>query len=526
MNYLNFDFKITPWQQTAGFEPANRNSEAANFQNYPSGGEINSLPENAQTGTSSYLLNGGYNGQVGLAKSFAVMPGDLVQIEAYAKYATPSSTPADYNNFVMSLLSAFNLSAPAPGEVGTASSAVSAFGNWEVGSNGNINQSDPVKVFVTIVLFDKDYNFLDAAYGASLSSGTLISKSYTVKEPGYAYLYVSNEHPALVDVYFDDVTMSHTPSAVIQVDDYYPFGLQFNSYQRENSTQQNYLFNSGSELESGLDLGWYNTIFRNYDPAIGRFIQVDPLADFMPGINPYHFAYDNPVMYSDPDGLAPMWWLKLRASVKQVWHNATGRGNQHAVIHGRNHGKPVEIGAKTQGRRPNPNLRQETLTSNKPKQKEDPKSDDKPEIPDRQKPPVVRDDKEDDYPEIDKKQIRPGSSVSVTKRIEFIGGEDNVANPTRAASQLDPLVQLLLQNPEIKAYIQGNVGDGVSPGGPVQLNGKLVPVKTLMNARAKAIYNFLLGQGVPAVQLQYGPGKINDGAHYDLTITVTNGKKP
>jgi hypothetical protein len=88
------------------------------------------------------------------------------------------------------------------------------------------------------------------------------------------------------------------------------------------------------------------------------------------------------------------------------------------------------------------------------------------------------------------------------------------------------LVELLLQNSEIKAYIQGNVGDGVSPDDPVQLNGNLVPVNTLMSARARAIYNFLKGKGVPAVQLQYGPGKINQGTHYDLTITVTNGKKP
>jgi hypothetical protein len=54
----------------------------------------------------------------------------------------------------------------------------------------------------------------------------------------------------------------------------------------------------------------------------------------------------------------------------------------------------------------------------------------------------------------------------------------------------------------------------------------LVSVKTLMSARAKATYNFLPGKGVSAAQLQYGPGKINQGAHYDLTITVTNDKKP
>lgn len=93
------------------------------------------------------------------------------------------------------------------------------------------------------------------------------------------YIYLSNENETPVEVYFDDFRVEHLKSPVVQMDDYYPFGLTFNSYPRGNSTQQNYLFNGGSELQRSLDLRWYQTLLRT-DPAIGRFMQIDPLEAF------------------------------------------------------------------------------------------------------------------------------------------------------------------------------------------------------------------------------------------------------
>jgi RHS repeat-associated protein len=51
--------------------------------------------------------------------------------------------------------------------------------------------------------------------------------------------------------------------------------------------------------ELGLDLA----AFRSYDPAIGRWLQVDPLAEIMPSMTPYRFGFNNPVLWSDPLGL-------------------------------------------------------------------------------------------------------------------------------------------------------------------------------------------------------------------------------
>ena len=59
----------------------------------------------------------------------------------------------------------------------------------------------------------------------------------------------------LVDVFFDDLKVTHTKSPIVQQDDYYPFGLSFNSYTRENTTAQDYKYN-GKEEQTELDLGW------------------------------------------------------------------------------------------------------------------------------------------------------------------------------------------------------------------------------------------------------------------------------
>ena len=73
-----------------------------------------------------------------------------------------------------------------------------------------------------------------------------------------------------------------------------------NSYQRESAKEQRYKYN-GVELNDAT--GNYEMAFRGYDPALGRFMQIDPLADIIPAINPYNFGYNNPVFFSDPLGL-------------------------------------------------------------------------------------------------------------------------------------------------------------------------------------------------------------------------------
>lgn len=135
-----------------------------------------------------------------------------------------------------------------------------------------------------LLLCDKGINLLDAAWeqidGGEQVGATpkavhdYMSREVTVKEAGFAYVFISHENPTLVEFYVDDVVITHTPTNVIKYNEYYPFGLQTStSWTRENTKDNNYLYNAANEINKTS--GWYEMCYRGYDPAIGRMLQVD-----------------------------------------------------------------------------------------------------------------------------------------------------------------------------------------------------------------------------------------------------------
>lgn len=57
-------------------------------------------------------------------------------------------------------------------------------------------------------------------------------------------------------------------------------------------------------MENELDVNWYDYGARMYDPAIARFLQVDPLIEiFQEAWTPYHYVKNNPIKYMDPTGM-------------------------------------------------------------------------------------------------------------------------------------------------------------------------------------------------------------------------------
>lgn len=304
-----------PDTYTANFEDNTLSTESTTFQNYPtgawrSGTELYDHTDATLTYTKSQLLNGANGGQVGLAKTLKVFPGDVISASVYAKYFNATSTTSNILGFATALTSAFGLTAGSTGDGLKAFTSLNNFGGVVVANNGSGSTASP-KAFITILLFDQNYNFVNLAYdqidaafvqsGASKSPFDLLTQTVTVKEPGYAYIYISNENPTLVDVYFDDLSITQTKTPVIQYNEYYPFGLQtMNSWTRENNSN-NFLYNEGTELNATT--GVYDLMFRNYDPVLGRFGQVDPMASMYGSQTPYNYANNDPITYNDPLGL-------------------------------------------------------------------------------------------------------------------------------------------------------------------------------------------------------------------------------
>src|SRR5690606_34984171 len=115
------------------------------------------------------------------------------------------------------------------------------------------------------------------------------------------YIYLSNENEDPVEVFFDDFKVEHIKSLVVQMEEYYPFGLAFNSYNRENSVAQDYKYN-GKEEQKELNLGWLDYGMRMYQPELGRFFTKDRFAEKYRPISPYQYAANNPVRFIDVNG--------------------------------------------------------------------------------------------------------------------------------------------------------------------------------------------------------------------------------
>lgn len=82
---------------------------------------------------------------------------------------------------------------------------------------------------------------------------------------------------------------------------YYPFGLTFNSYSRENTTPQDYKF-IGKEEQNELSLGWLDFGARMYQPELGRFFTQDRFSENYFDYSPYHYVGNNSLKYVDING--------------------------------------------------------------------------------------------------------------------------------------------------------------------------------------------------------------------------------
>lgn len=90
----------------------------------------------------------------------------------------------------------------------------------------------------------------------------------------------------------------------IKVEQYYPFRLTFNSYEREKSLYNKFQYNGKERLDE-LDLGWLDFGARMYIPEIGRFGVVDPKAEQYHFQTSYAYAANNPIRFIDVNGEGP-----------------------------------------------------------------------------------------------------------------------------------------------------------------------------------------------------------------------------
>ena len=79
-----------------------------------------------------------------------------------------------------------------------------------------------------------------------------------------------------------------------------------------NGTQNNFKTYNGKEWNQSLNLNTFDLGARQMDLALGRFMVIDPMADFVNNQSPYAVADNNLIGYVDSYGFGRValacWW--------------------------------------------------------------------------------------------------------------------------------------------------------------------------------------------------------------------------
>lgn len=191
----------------------------------------------------------------------------------------------------------------------TVSSAVNGFL-----TDPNRGTGTTPKAYINYILFDEQFNYVGGNFSRVGTANTVKShygdaqmQNIPVVKNGYIYIYVSNESP--VNVYFDNLQVTHTHSPILEETHYYPFGLTMAgiSSKAAGKLETKMKFQgqefSNKEFSDGSGLDIYEFKYRSHDPQIGRFLQIDPLSEKYVHNSTYAFSENKVTNHIELEGL-------------------------------------------------------------------------------------------------------------------------------------------------------------------------------------------------------------------------------
>jgi len=251
-----------------------------------------------------------------------VMAGDEISANTMYYYKEPVQNQAGGSSFVPDVITGLvnalsggvggSILKDNAGIINTQLTGSIPFSSLAQPDYNNAGTSLP-KAYLSVIFFDERFNVVEEGSlskrveqpGADAPDLTILAQK--APKNGYCYVYVSNESDEMV--YFDNLQVTHNHARIIEENHYYAYGLKIAAISSkklpdaaELAIKNNYLYND-KELDDEGDLDWYNYGFRNYDPQIGRFIQIDPWAERYMLFSTYHYGGLNPITNVDIGGL-------------------------------------------------------------------------------------------------------------------------------------------------------------------------------------------------------------------------------
>ncbi|XHR94249.1 RHS repeat-associated core domain-containing protein [Mucilaginibacter sp. UC70_90] len=322
IDVLTYDVK----QYLATYELASANLEDLLFENIDN--VRDDKPDITDPGDiQAARLNGGDPGhEVGTSLLLKVMAGDRVNmnVDNYydGSYDSNQDNPLSAEDMLSNIISTLTGGVGGiPGEAHNVKLVDEVFTSYNYAALNDIVQNtatDPAlpKAYLNYVLFDESMKIVpefSGAYQANGNGGWVQIGSVTAKTipaNGYLAVYLSNNTHVdqclhCGDVYFDKLKVEVSKGNLLEETHYYPHGLPISTLSSvsDNLKEQKRKYQS-NEYITDLRLNWMDFQARQYDPQIGRFLSVDPLAAIgaQDMYSPYAAMGNAPESMIDPNG--------------------------------------------------------------------------------------------------------------------------------------------------------------------------------------------------------------------------------
>jgi RHS repeat-associated protein len=288
---------------------------------YPNNNGITNNNPYSITGDNSaklYQLNAATNtvpNKTGLGIILKVMAGDNINIFGKSYHIMPAGAGYTFPSNPLAVLDILNLFAGTSlvSSKGITGSQISAQPGFPATVTSLLNNqpaqtSNTPRASINWIILDEQFKYVtggfDMVASANGTTGTFKNHSIpgvVIPKNGYIYVYCSNE--SQYNVFFDNLQVLHNRGPLLEETHYYPFGLVMAgiSSKAAGSLNNKNKYN-GIELNNDFELNTYDAFFRELDPQIGRWWQIDSKAEKLYHLTPYNSMANNPIFYNDPLG--------------------------------------------------------------------------------------------------------------------------------------------------------------------------------------------------------------------------------